>query len=169
MGINGIRTSRGIRQIGIIALLTVASALFVNAQTVSGTLRGTVADANGAAIPNATVTVRSTETGLERTAVSSADGLFNFPFLPIGNYVVESTRTDFNKVTQENVRISLNETTVVNIRLAPTVTGEVTVTAEPPAINSTNQQIAGSLTSEQLIERPIANQTNFLTLAETFT
>jgi hypothetical protein len=146
-----------------------AVALTVNAQTVSGTLRGTVTDSNGAAIPNASVTVRSTETGLERTAVSSRDGLFNFPFLPIGNYTVESTRTDFNRVTQENVRISLNETTVVNLRLDPTVTGEVTVTDEAAPINTTNAQIAGSLTSQQITERPVANQGNFLTLAETFT
>ncbi len=141
----------------------------VNAQTVSGTLRGTVTDSNGASVPNATVTVTSTETGLQRTVTTSDEGLYNLPFLPIGKYNVEATRTDFNKVTRENVTISLNETAVVNIRLDPTVTGEVTVTAEPPLINSTNQQIAGSLTSEQISERPVANQGNFLTLAETFT
>ena len=144
-------------------------ALIANAQTVSGTLRGTITDANGAVIPNATVTVRSTETGLERTIVSSAEGLYNIPFLPIGTYNVEATRTDFNKVIRENVTISLNETAVLNMRLAPTVSGEVTVTDETEAINTTNQQIAGSLTSSQISERPVANQGNFLTLAETFT
>ncbi len=165
----GTKKTRFIKWLGCFALAVASFAFTANAQTVSGTLRGTVSDANGAAIPNATVTVRSTETGLERTAVSSDSGLFNFPFLPIGNYVVESTRTDFNKVTQENVRISLNETTVVNIRLDPTVTGEVTVTDEAAPINTTNQQIAGSLTGDQISERPVANQTNFLSLAETFT
>lgn len=165
----GTKKTRFIKWLGCFALAISAFALTANAQTVSGTLRGTVSDANGAAIPNATVTVRSTETGLERTAVSSDSGLFNFPFLPIGNYVVESTRTDFNKVTQNNVRISLNETTVVNVRLDPSVTGEVTVTDEAAPINTTNQQIASSLTGEQIAERPVANQTNFLSLAETFT
>lgn len=165
----GTKKTQFIKWLGCLAIAIAAFAFTANAQTVSGTLRGTVTDANGAAIPNATVTVRSTETGLERTAVSSGDGLFNFPFLPIGNYVVESTRTDFNKVTQENVRISLNETTVVNVRLSPTVTGEVTVTDEAAPINTTNAQIAGSLNTEQIIQRPVANQGNFLTLAETFT
>lgn len=165
----GTKKTQFIKWLGCLAVMIASFAFAANAQTVSGTLRGTVTDANGAAIPNATVTVRSTETGLERTAVSSGEGLFNFPFLPIGNYVVESTRTDFNKVTQENVRISLNETTVVNVRLAPTVTGEVTVTDEAAPINTTNQQIASSLTTEQISERPVANQTNFLSLAETFT
>lgn len=138
-------------------------------QTVSGTLRGSVVDANGAVVPSATITVRNVETGLERTVVSSDEGLFNVPFLPIGRYTVEATRNDFNKVTQENVTISLNETTVVNFKLEPSVKGEVTITDEPAPINTTNSQIAGSLTSQQIAERPVLNQGNFLTLAETFT
>lgn len=163
-----IKIKRCLRVCGILVLLLGVS-IISNAQTVSGTLRGTVTDANGAVIPNATITVRSTETGLERTIVSSDEGLYNIPFLPIGNYNVEATRTDFNKVTRENVTISLNETAVVNIRLDPAVSGEVTVTDESEPINTTNQQIAGTLTSAELLERPVANQTNFLTLAETFT
>lgn len=150
-------------------LLLLGLGVSTYAQTVSGTLRGTVTDPNGAVVPNATVTARSTETGLERTVVTSSDGLYNIPFLPIGGYVVEVSRSDFNKVTRENVRISLNETTVVNVGLNPSVTGEVTIEAEPPLINSTNPQIASSLTSQQILERPVANQGNFLTLAETFT
>ena len=71
--------------IGVLCLLVFGLSMVVNAQTVSGTLRGTVTDSNGAVIPNATVKVRSTETGLERTIVSSDEGLYNLPFLPIGN------------------------------------------------------------------------------------
>ncbi len=157
--------------LGLCGLLLVVFVLgsSVVAQTVSGTLRGTVSDANGAVIPNATVTVRNKETGLERTVISSGEGLYNIPFLPIGAYDVEVSRTDFNKVKRQDVLVVLNETTVINVRLDPSVTGEVTVTDETPPINTTNAQIAGTLTSAQISERPVANQGNFLTLAETFT
>jgi Carboxypeptidase regulatory-like domain/TonB dependent receptor len=141
----------------------------ISGQTVSGTLRGTISDSNGAVIPNATITVRNKETGLERTVTSSGEGLYNMPFLPIGVYDVEVSRTDFNKVIRTDVRVTLNENTVVNVELNPGVTGEVTVTDETPPINTTNAQIAGTLTSAQIEERPVANQGNFLTLAETFT
>jgi hypothetical protein len=152
--------------LSILILMTVS----VNAQTVSGTLRGTVTDPAGAVVPNATVKVVSTETGLERTVVSSADGLYNMPFLPIGNYRVEATRSDFNRVIRESVLVKLNETTVINIQLSPSVSGEVTVTDEGGApINTSDAQIAGSLTRTQIENRPVANQGNFLTLAETFT
>ena len=152
----------------ILVILTLTAASF--AQTVSGTLRGTVTDSAGAMVPNATVKVTSTETGLERTAVTSDDGLYNFPFLPIGTYRVEASRTDFIKVINENVLIKLNETAVVNVQLSPTVSGEVTVTDEGvDPINTTDHQIAKSINRNQIEERPVANQSNFLTLAETFT
>src|SRR5687767_3219243 len=155
----------------VVSLLFIAGLCVADdtAQTVSGTLRGTVSDPTGALVPNATVSVRSTETGLERTVTTNEEGLYNMPFLPIGNYTVEVSRTDFSKVTRENVRVSLNETAVVNVQLSPSVSGEVTITDEPAPINSTNQQIASSLTAAQITEPPVANQTNFLTLAETFT
>lgn len=153
----------------VLFLLLFGISVAADAQTVSGTLRGTVTDSNDAVVPNANVTVRNTETGLERTVVSSDDGLYNIPFLPIGSYNVEASRTDFNKVIRENVTVSLNETAVVNIRLDPSVTGEVTVTDESEPINTTNAQIAQSLNATQIQDRPVANQTNFLTLAETFT
>ena len=86
----------------VLGLLVLAiSSVDVSAQTVSGTLRGTITDSVGAAIPNATVTVVSTETGLERTATTSDEGVYNFAFLPIGTYRIVATRTDFNRVTQE--------------------------------------------------------------------
>lgn len=154
--------------VGFFLLLGI-SVVSVSGQTVSGTLRGTVADSNGASVPNATVTVTSTETGLERTATTSDEGTYNFAFLPIGTYRVVATRTDFNRVTQENVNVTLNETTVINLRLDPSVSGEVTITDERAPINTSDAQIAQSLSRNQILERPVANQGNFLTLAETFT
>ncbi len=153
----------------VILLIVFSVQTSVFAQTVSGTIQGRIIDANEAVVPGATIVIRNIETGQERSLTSNDEGNYNASFLPIGKYTVEATRSDFNKVIQENVTVSLNETTVVNIRLDPTVTGEVTITAEPPQINTTNAQIAGSLTSQQISDRPVANQGNFLTLAETFT
>lgn len=141
----------------------------ISAQTVSGTMQGRVTDANNAVIPGATVTIKNDETGQTRTVTTNDEGLFNAPFLPIGSYTVDATRNDFNKVVRQNIQVALNDTAVVNFTLDPSVKGEVTVTAEAPIINTTNAQIAGNLTSEQITERPVLNQANFLSLAETFT
>jgi Carboxypeptidase regulatory-like domain len=47
------------------------------AQTFRGTVLGTVTDSSGAAVGGATVTIRNTDTGLIRTATTTADG--NYP------------------------------------------------------------------------------------------
>lgn len=139
----------------------------VSAQTVSGTMQGRITDSNGAVIPGATIVITSNETGQTRTLTSSSEGLFNAPFLPIGLYTVDATRNDFNKVVKSGIQVSLNDTAVVNFQLDPTLKGEVTITAETAQINTSNSQISSNLTNEQITERPVANQGNFLTLAET--
>ena len=53
-------------------------------QTVSGTIQGRVVDSNGASIPQATILIKNTETGQERTLTSNEEGIYNAPFLPIG-------------------------------------------------------------------------------------
>ena len=141
----------------------------VTAQTVTGTLQGRVTDSNGASVPGATVDIKSVETGQTRTVLTNNDGVFSAPFLSIGLYNVNATRNDFNKVIKDNVQIALNDTTVVNFRLDPTIKGEVVITDETAQINTSNGQISGSLTSTQITERPVLNQGNFLSLAETFT
>lgn len=141
---------------------------FVNAQTVSGTIQGRITDSNGDAIPGAVVNIKNRDTGQLRTITTNDEGFYNAPFLPIGRYEVDATTQGFNKLVKENVEVSLNNTTVADFRLSPSVSGEVTITTDPPQINTTNQQVASSLTNTQIQEIPVANQSNFLTLAETF-
>ncbi len=139
------------------------------AQTVTGTIKGTITDVNDAIVVGASVEIVNTETGLQRSLTTNEDGSFIATFLPLGRYRVAANQTGFGLVTRENVDVMLNSTTQVDFKLDPSVRAEVTITDEPPQINTTNGQIASSLTSEQIQERPVLNQGNFLTLAETFT
>ncbi len=139
------------------------------AQTVTGTIKGTITDVNGAIVIGTSVEIVNTETNLQRSLTTNEDGSFIVTFLPLGRYRVAANQTGFGIVTRENVNVLLNQTTQVDFRLDPSVSAEVTITDEPPQINTTNGQIASSLSSEQIQERPVANQGNFLTLAETFT
>lgn len=143
----------------------------VRAQTVSGTLQGTVADTNGAAIAGASVSIRNVETGQERNVMTNAEGFYAAPYLPLGRYTVTASRQGFGTVVRENVEVTLNQTVIVDFTLNPTLTGEVTVTEEPPPINTTNAEIKQSLTAEEVLDKPTFNQgyNGFLSLAETFT
>ncbi|HEX8922466.1 MAG TPA: carboxypeptidase-like regulatory domain-containing protein, partial [Pyrinomonadaceae bacterium] len=81
-----------------VQLIFTLCVLFVHAtaQTVTGTLQGTVSDTNGAVVPNATVTVRNVETGLERTLSTNGEGFYVSSNLPLGKYNISATSQGFN-------------------------------------------------------------------------
>src|SRR5215472_11349629 len=61
------------------------------AQTETGQIAGTIFDPSGAAIPNATVTVKSVETGATRTTTTSESGAYIVTNLLPGTYAVIAT------------------------------------------------------------------------------
>lgn len=154
--------------IAFFGVIAVASS--ANAQTVTGTVQGIVADSRGSVIPGANVVVRNVETSQSREATTNADGYYVATFLPLGRYNVTVSAKGFTTVTQENIEIALNQTRDINITLNPSgVTEAVVVTAEAAPINTSNAEIKSSLNTREILEKPTLNQGNFLTLAETFT
>jgi hypothetical protein len=137
------------------------------AQTVTGTLQGTVRDATGAVLPAATITVHNTETGLERALTTSSEGFYSAPFLPIGPYRVTASMSGFRSHAK-TIEITLNFTRVVDFALSPSVSEQVVVTADRPPINTTNATIQHSLSSEEILDKPTAAPNSFLSLAEIF-
>ncbi len=62
----------------VVAILLVASALSLAAQSVTGTITGTVTDATGAVVTGAKVTAQETATGVTHNAATNAQGIFSF-------------------------------------------------------------------------------------------
>ncbi len=161
------------RSLFLVFAMTLAIVLLpgaVSGQTVTGTLQGTVTDANGAIVPGADIVVRNVETGQERNLKTNNDGFYTASFLPLGRYTIKASGKGFGSVNKENIEITLNETRVVDFTLSPTaLTEAVTITSEAAPINTTNAEIKGSLNAQEILEKPTFNQGSFLTLAETFT
>src|SRR5258706_14902839 len=76
-----------------ICLLMAQSGLAQN--IVSGEITGTVTDATHAVVPNATVTLMSTESGFNATTSASSSGTFRFPLLRPGTYNLSVTANCF--------------------------------------------------------------------------
>src|SRR5687767_9722847 len=107
------------------------------AQTVTGTLQGTVIDANGAVVPNAEVVVRNVETGQERTLTTNSDGFYVASFLPLGRYNMTVSRQGFANAVNENIEVNLNQTRVVDFSLSPAgITENVVTTSGANTINT---------------------------------
>lgn len=148
-----------------VLILVVAFPLL--AQTVTGTMTGTVTDASAAPLPGVTVTIRNADTGLERIVVTNDTGFFSAPFLPAGRYVVAAELSGFGAMRRQNVRIELNQTTVQDFALTPAVSDTVTVTADAPRINVADGEIKQTLRTEEIMTLPQTSQTSFLGLAST--
>src|SRR6266496_5920726 len=152
------------------AIFSVFLTAVASAQTGTGSLQGTVRDANGAFVPGVTVAVHNIETGQERTLTTNQEGFYIASFLPIGSYNVSASMKGFATINQQKIEVTLNETRVADFTLNPSsVTESVIVTTEAATINTTNAEIKGSLNTQQILDKPTFNQGNFLTLAETFT
>jgi outer membrane receptor for ferrienterochelin and colicin len=99
----------------------------------TGTIRGTVLDQQGLAVPGVTVTATSPALQGSRTAVTDANGTFTIPALPPGTYEVRYELSGFATVTQtSNVALGLTVDQNVTMRTAA-VTETVEVVAETPA------------------------------------
>jgi len=96
-------------------MLLVAGRGMAPAQTATGVLRGTLADDSGAVIPSATV--RLSGNGLQKTAITAADGSYAFPGLQPGTYAVQVQFPGFASF-QGTVTVSAGRTQELPIRLA---------------------------------------------------
>jgi hypothetical protein len=112
------------------ALMLCVTAAF--GQGTTGTIEGSVTDANGAAVPNATVTITSTgtTTAFNRTVTANDSGFFSVPRVPAGTYRVVASATNFAERGQD-VTVLVDRTATVNPALqAAGVTGIVDVIAD---------------------------------------
>ncbi|HNP34759.1 MAG TPA: TonB-dependent receptor [Woeseiaceae bacterium] len=125
-----------------------------NAQSQDGALAGNTT-------PNATVVVRSPDTGFSRTTVADGAGNFRFPFLPVGNYELESS-SDGSQVTAITVVINLGKTTFVNAAAFDEI--EVVGSRSRNLIDVTSTESATNVTKTELARMPI--ERDLLAVAE---
>ena len=141
-------------------LLPVFVVLFVGTligQTFRGTILGTVTDQSGAVVSGATITVKNTATGLERSTQTSADGSYSIPELPIGTYTVTVTQSGFQtSITREVVVNVATERRVDTQLKTGQVSEKVEVSGELlPQVDTTSAVLGGVLTTDAIANIPV--------------
>ena len=130
-----------------------------SAQTTNGVISGIVSDAQGAVLPGVTVTLRNTETGLTRTAVTEADGRFRAGGLPPGPYSIRAELQGFGTVEITDVTVAVGSEAVRNLTMQVQGLQEsVTVTAEAPVVDTTMTEVSGVITQEQMQLLPLPSR-----------
>jgi hypothetical protein len=131
-------------------------AIPVHADNLYASIRGTVIDPSGAVVPEAKLTATNVATGLSYSATSSKDGVFEFLQLPIGDYSVKVERSGFKTYTEERIHLDLDQ--IFNLRVTMQLGGAtetITVEANSAQVETTNMQLAATVTANQIVELPL--------------
>src|SRR5690242_12868779 len=136
--------------LGFALVLLLASQ--VPAQTLSGSISGTVVDQSDAVIPKVAVTLTNESTGETRKTVTSESGEFVFTAVPSGTYTVALEATGFKSLRRTGVNLSAVERLPLGtIRLSVgDVTQSVVVASQGETVSAESADIGGNITAHQL-------------------
>jgi hypothetical protein len=153
--------------LGALCLVMLAAVPASWAQTVSGTILGSVTDPSGAVISNAKVTLINEGTGLTRTVTTDTNGEYVAPSLPTGHYTVMSEITGFKTLTMSNVEVGVDQRVRIDLKLeVGAMTESVSITAETPLLQTSSSELGTTVGDEQIEALPL-NGRNFVNLTRT--
>ena len=161
---------KAFRVVLVAALALVATAVVpgpVAAQQTESRIVGRLVDDTQGAIPGATVTVTSTQTGAVRTMVSEADGSFSVTNLGPGTYTVLVELPGFGSETRQ-VTLGLGQVETLDLVLGVAGLQEaVTVSASANVIDLSSAKIGVNVSPEEVQNLPVngRNFANLMTLA----
>src|SRR5258708_4766057 len=139
-----------------VALIVVSGAMIAFGQVVTGAILGRVTDTTGAVVPGAMVQLQNVETGFSRTEQTDSGGRYLARNLPLGAYSVTVQQAGFRSEVRSGISLSVASEVTVNIELAVgNVQEKVEVTAEAPAVETTNATISGLVGQDQMRELPL--------------
>jgi outer membrane receptor protein involved in Fe transport len=144
----------------VAALLATSPAL---AQS-TATLQGTVTDAKGAVLPNATVVVRNRSTSAERTTQTDNDGNYQIAALPVGVYSVEVRVQGFKTQVADSVTLEVAKTAVQNFQMdVGAISEQVLVSSDVPVIETATTSV-GTVINQRTVQEIPLNGRHFVDL-----
>jgi hypothetical protein len=117
------------------------------------TVVGTVTDPTGAAVPNATITITDTDTGVARSLPTNSDGQYVAPDLIIGHYNVHVKATGFKASEQKDLVLAVGDRIRVDFKLVVgSVQEQVTVEANAVAVQTDSGEVSNVIDGQQLTQ-----------------
>src|SRR5437764_11723517 len=118
--------------IGLLFILAMALPTLSQTQITTGTIQGTVTDANGAIVPGTSVEIKNLDTNLTRTLTTDEGGRFVALALPPGPYSVTVSKQGFATAVAEKLDLTVGQ--ALNLPVAMKISQvqeRVTITATP--------------------------------------
>lgn len=149
-----------LRLLSMAAVLLLSLSAVAVAQEITGSIVGTVKDANGAAVKGAAVTITNSDTKLvARTVTTNDDGDFSSPLLPVAFYDVTVEAPNFKKHVESRVKLNVNERHTVDIALQPgNISETVTVTTEALQVDTQTATASTVINGDQVRQLSLNNR-----------
>jgi hypothetical protein len=140
-------------------LLSLIASAGAQSQALNGQIEGTVTDASGAVVPNATITIVNIETGTTRTLNTDESGVYRAPLLPLGSYRVTAEAPNFKRLVREGITLTTGQTATIALALeAGTVSEVVTVTADAPIADAAKIDMGRVMNETEVRNLPLVSR-----------
>jgi hypothetical protein len=135
------------------------------AQVLYGSITGVVKDAQGGAVPGATVTIINKETNLTRDTVTNTEGAYNLINVLPGAYDVKISLQGFREGIRSNVPVTIGQISRIDMALeVGTVSETVTVASEAQLLQTDKADVSTELKSAELTAMPLNRFRNYQAL-----
>jgi Carboxypeptidase regulatory-like domain/TonB dependent receptor len=153
------------RPLVLLALFTVLTSVAFGQLTTADIL-GTVNDASGAVVPNASVTLTNLGTGEKRTAQTNGSGDYDFALLPVGHYSIVIKAPGFEASITNDLSVEAGDRARDDAHLVPgaeTITLQVSATT--PLLQADNVTVSSTVTAKAVQDLPLDGR-NFVQLVQ---
>src|SRR5256714_376641 len=144
--------------------LLVLSALSALAQLSTSSLNGVVRDPTGAVVPNASVVLRNSDTGVEHRTATNGTGTYVFSDINPGRYTLKVTAPSFSTKQVSGFVLAVTQTATIDVSLAAGAQTEVvSVEATTEQLQVSTAELGTVIAAKQVNDLPL-NGRNFTQL-----
>jgi len=153
----------GVFRLAIVVLI--AHLNFANAQTLYGSLVGSVQDQSGAAVPGVAVTISNRGTGQTFETKTDESGRYDVVNLAPGAYDLKVVGTGFRAFAKTGINVSANTVARQDVQLElGSMTEQITVQADVAQIQTDKADTHTTISSQAISQMPLPGYRNYQSL-----
>ncbi len=141
---------------GLLCAALVVCPSILCAQSFTATVTGSIKDASGGVLPQASVTITNQQTGRQEHVTADLEGRYTSLPLPPGEYRVEAGLQGFRRSTQTDVTLQVATTVVVDFTLElGELTDEVIVRSDATLLETSSGTVGKVVDNRRILELPL--------------
>jgi hypothetical protein len=130
--------------------------------TYTAQLTGVVSDSSGGVIPSTKIVLTDEVTNVTTSTVTNAEGIYVLTGIRPATYSIRAEAANFGTQERKNVVLAVSQQATINFNLDPSsVAVRVTVTGEPPLLDTGNASLGTDITNEYVRDIPLINRSLF--------